>query len=281
MARNRNNEAEKYRKRFMQIMNETFGYSTMMQEEGEDDDMNDPQGQGGDPGMGDGMPPQGGDPGMGGGMPPQGGDPGMGGGMPPQGGDPGMGGDPMGGDQGIGGDPGMGGDPMGGDPGMGDPMGMDDPMGGDEDVIDVDDLTNAQEKGNDKVNAVGRDVVKVNHRITQLIQAIDQMQSMIDNNNRNIADLNREFQKRNPTQTEKLNLRSLDSYPFNVRPDEYWDNKARTSNYYAYGDNNEPTTAEYQITNSDVDDFDEREMADSFYVDEDDIQNINKIFGKI
>jgi hypothetical protein len=104
---------------------------------------------------------------------------------------------------------------------------------------------------------------------------------MIDNNNRNIEALNQEFQKRNPTQTEKLNLRSLDSYPFNVRPDEYWDNKARTSNYYAYSDNDEPTTAEYQITNSDVDDFDEREMADSFYVDEDDIQNINKIFGRI
>ena len=88
-----------------------------------------------------------------------------------------------------------------------------------------------------------------------------------------------EFEKRNPTQTEKLNLRSLDSYPFNVRPTDYWADKGENSNYQAYADNSEPTTDEYQVTNSDVDDFSEREIADSFDIEDELNQDIRKIFG--
>jgi septal ring factor EnvC (AmiA/AmiB activator) len=166
------------------------------------------------------------------------------------------------------------------DDSMGGDMPMDDAMGGDEEeVIDVEDITNAEEKVNDKVNAVGRDVVKVNHRIDQLLTAIEKMETMIDSNNNSIEALNQEFQKRNPTQTEKLNLRSLDSYPFNVNPVDYWKQKGMTSNYDAYFDNQEPTSKEYVITNNDVDDMTERDMAQSFYVDDDLKQDINKIFG--
>jgi hypothetical protein len=214
----------------------------------------------------------------------------MGGGMPV--GDPNaMGGDPMGEDpNAMGGDP-MEGDPMGGgmpdaDPNAmgGDPMGEDpNAMGGepgDEDeVIDVDDLTKAQEKVNDKVNSVGRDLGKVDSRIEKLIGAIEGLEAMFDKNNQEISDLKKEFEKRNPTQTEKLNLRSLDSYPFKVRPTDYWRDKAENSNYSAYADNSEPTTQEYVITNNDIDDFTEREIADSFSLDDDLEQNIKKIFG--
>ena len=201
----------------------------------------------------------------------------------PQGGDP----NAMA-DQGM--DPnGMGGDPneMGEDPNMMDPnaMDMDDPgmMGGDDEVIDVDDITNAQEKTNNKVNKVGRNLGKVDDKIMQLLQAIDKMEVMINNNNAEIENFKKEFEKRNPTPTEKLNLRSLDSYPFNVNPKEFWNEKAssapRTSSYYqAYYDNNKPTTDEYEITNSDVDDFDERKIADSFHIDDDLRQTIEKIF---
>ena len=260
--------------KFMRAIGESF-----MPIEEADDDQDNQQ----DPNAG-GAP--GGDPNaMGGGMPV--GDP-MGGGMPDA--DPNaMGGDPMGEDpNAMGGDP-MEGDPMGG--GMpdadsnaigGDPMG-EDPMGGepgDEDeVIDVDDLTKAQEKVNDKVNSVGRDLGKVDSRIEKLIGAIEGLEAMFDKNNQEISDLKKEFEKRNPTQTEKLNLRSLDSYPFKVRPTDYWRDKAENSNYSAYADNSEPTTQEYVITNNDIDDFTEREIADSFSLDDDLEQNIKKIFG--
>ena len=225
---------------------------------------------------------------------PMGGDP-MGGdaegGMPQDGGAP-MGGDPMGGDA-EGGMPQDGGAPMGEDPmggaapmdggmpPMEDPMGGGAPMGEDETVIDVDDITNAQEKMNDKVNVVGQDLGKVDSKIEALIQTLTKMETMINNNNDEIAKFKAEFEKRNPTQTEKLNLRSLDSYPFNVNPKDYWAQKGAdpNSNYSGFSNNGEPTTQEYVITNNDVDDFSEREIADSFDIADELRQDINKIFG--
>ena len=202
-----------------------------------------------------------------------------------------MGGDPnagMAGDDGSGEgvDPNASMDPnaMGEDPNAmeGDPTAMDGEMPApedDEDVIDVDDLTNAQEKLNDKENAVGRHVEKVDDKLKQLGQVLDKIEQMIDNNNSEIEALKGEFKKRNPTQTEKLNLRSLDSYPYNVKPTDYWRQKGIDSNYEAYADNQEPTTQEYKITNDDVDNINDNEIANSFFIDDDLKQDINKIFG--
>ena len=151
----------------------------------------------------------------------------------------------------------------------------------DEEVIDVDDITNAQEKMNNKVNHVGRELGNVDDKIETLLTSLEKMQQMIDNNNQEIAQFKKEFEKRNPTQTEKLNLRSLDSYPFNVNPKDYWDEKGidPNSNYSGYSDNDEPTDKDYIITNSDVDDFDERAISQSFNIDDELNQDIKKIFG--
>ena len=199
-------------------------------------------------------------------------------------------------------DPSMGADPsaMGVDPSMGndmtqDPsaMGVDpsamgvDPsaMGGDEsegqdngDTIDIDGLTRAQDKLNVKQNHVGMDLSKVDTKIKTLIDTIQNLQDKLDANNSEIESLKSEFEKRNPTQTEKLNLRSLDSYPFNVKPNEYWEKKARQGGYDTYSDNDEPTSKEYVITNNDVDNP-TRDVADTFFkIDDDDIQTMDKLF---
>jgi hypothetical protein len=206
-----------------------------------------------------------------------------------------MGGAPMGQDQmmppggDMGGDMNNGGQPqdapqgdMGGDMGGGQlpPVGdvPEEAPEEEEDVIDVDQMTDAQQKTFDKVNAVGRDLGKTDARIEKLLGAIETMQGMIDQSNSQIEDLKKEIEKRNPTQTEKLNLRSLDSYPFNVKPSDYWSEKEKTSNYSAYADNDEPTQDEYVIRNNDVDDLSEREIQQSF-VPTDLIQDINRIFG--
>ena len=267
--------------RYMRALGESFAPI-----EEADDDPNqpqDPMGAGGAPGqdpMGGGMPgPNGGMPGpdaMGGADPMGGGMPGPDGGMPDPNADPNAAAGGMPGQ-----DPAMGGDMPGADPmagGMPDGLDEEEPEE-EDDVIDVDDLTDAQEKVNDKVNSVGRDLGKVDSRIEKLIGAIETLQTMFDNNNQEIADLKTEFEKRNTTQTEKLNLRSLDSYPFKVKPTDFWKDKAGNSNYSAYADNEEPTTQEYVITNDDVDDFTEREIADTFAVTDELDQNIKKIFG--
>ena len=208
--------------------------------------------------------------------------------------DPSMGADPsMGNDMAQ--DPSMGADPssMGGDPSMGNDMAQDpsamgvDPsaMGGDEsegqddgDTIDIDGLTRAQDKLNVKQNHVGMDLSKVDTKIKTLIDTIQNLQDKLDANNSEIESLKSEFEKRNPTQTEKLNLRSLDSYPFNVKPNEYWEKKARQGGYDTYSDNDEPTSKEYVITNNDVDNP-TRDVADTFFkIDDDDIQTMDKLF---
>ena len=209
--------------------------------------------------------------------------------------DPSMGADPSMGNDMAQDTSAMGGDPsaMGGDPSMGNDMAQDpsamgvDPsaMGGDEsegqddgDTIDIDGLTRAQDKLNVKQNHVGMDLSKVDTKIKTLIDTIQNLQDKLDANNSEIESLKSEFEKRNPTQTEKLNLRSLDSYPFNVKPNEYWEKKARQGGYDTYSDNDEPTSKEYVITNNDVDNP-TRDVADTFFkIDDDDIQTMDKLF---
>lgn len=175
---------------------------------------------------------------------------------------------------------------MGGDPNMmGDVPPMDVPMDDEpqetDDVIDVEDLTQAQEKTNDKVNHVGKDVANVDSRIEKMLQSIEKMQHMIDKNNNDIQDLNNELKKRVATPTEKLNMRSLDSYPFNVKPTEYWDTKKGDPNYSIAMNNDTAPQEEYQIKQSDIDNLNDKEIEDSFnnIIDDQFRQDINKIFG--
>ena len=274
-------------KHFMRL-SEAYIPTVLPEEEIEEagEDMQDPNAMGGDPNAMGGMPADGGMPqdpnAMGGADPMGGGDPNAMGGQDPMAGgaDPNaMGGDPMAG----------GADPNAQDP-MADPMGgdmgadpMEDPMGeepeDDGDTIDIDGLTKAEDKLNVKQNHIGRDLSKVDNRISTLIDTINNLLTKVDSNNSEIESLKAEFEKRNPTQTEKLNLRSLDSYPFNVKPNEYWADKAKQGGYEAYADNDEPTTKEYVITNDDVDNPSD-DIANTFFkIDDDDIQTLEKMFN--
>ena len=264
-------------KHFMRL-SEAYIPTVLPEEEIEEagEDMQDPNAMGGDPNAMGGMPADGGMPqdpnAMGGGDPnAMGGQDPMAGGADPNA----MGEDPMAG----------GADPNAQDP-MADPMGGDmgaDPMGDepadDGETIDIDGLTQAEDKLNVKQNRIGRDLSKVDNRITTLIDTINNLLTKVDSNNSEIESLKAEFEKRNPTQTEKLNLRSLDSYPFNVKPNEYWAEKAKEGGYEAYSDNDEPTTKEYVITNDDVDNPSD-DIANTFFkIDDDDIQTLEKMFN--
>lgn len=273
-------------KQFMRLCEWSYSPSAL-EEEG--DEQQDPNAAGGNP-MGGADPSMGGDPSMGA-------DPNAMGNNA----DPSMGADPntMGADPNMaGGDPSMGADPNAQDPNaMGDDMGMQDPMmGGDpmmddptamddteqDDVIDVEDLTQAQEKVNDKVNHIGKDLGSVDTRIDKLMVALDKMETMINNNNAKIEDLNKQVQDRVPLPVEKLNLRALDSYPFNVKPTAYWEKKINNGNpnYAITADNSKPPQEEYTIKQSDIDNLNTKDIEDSFdsFIDDDMRQSINRIF---
>lgn len=255
-------------KRIQKINEYTFYDSTMVEDDQDPNAMGGEQNMmGGDPNGG--MPPMGDDPNA------MGGDPN--GGMPPMGGDP----NAMGGDPNM-----MGGDPNGGMPPMDDPnaMGadpnggmppMDDPnmMGGEEDiedidieeeqpgdeVVDVDELTQSQEATEFKVD-------NVDDKLNKVLKIISKFNDAIEANDQKIEDLKKEFQKRNPTAEETLNLRSLASYPFSERPDEYWKKQQQEHPNYNVISDNDVSTADEQkefIRKGDIDNFNERDIMKS------------------
>ena len=254
-------------KRIQKINEYTFYDSTMV----EDDQ--DPNAMGADPNGG--MPPMGGDPNAMGADPNMmGGDPN--GGMAPMDDPNAMGAEPNGGmppmddPNAMGGDPNaMGADPNGGMPPMDDPnmMGgediedidMETEQPGDE-VVDVDELTQSQEATEFKVD-------NVDDKLNKVLKIISKFNDAIEANDQKIEDLKKEFQKRNPTAEETLNLRSLASYPFSERPDEYWKKQQQDHPNYNVISDNDVSTAdeqkEFEIRKGDIDNFNEREVMKS------------------
>lgn len=144
-----------------------------------------------------------------------------------------------------------------------------------DEVIDVDDLTNSQEDTEMKVG-------EVDDKITQLIDLVNSFSEKINQNDAKIEDLKKEFQLRNPTEVEKLNLRSQDSMPFTVSPKDYWENKSSNSNYKAEFDNSiapNKEDMEYVIKNGDITNLNNMKSISDSIDDEDIDLDINKIFG--
>ena len=252
-------------KRIQKINEYTFYDSTMVEDDQDPNAMNgdpnggmppmdDPNAMGPDPNM------MGGDPN--GGMPPMGGDPNAMGGEPNM-----MGGDPNGEMSPMDDPNAMDGDPnaMGPDPNaMGDEEGIEDidmetEQPGDE-VIDVDELTQSQETTEFKVD-------NVDDKLNKVLKIISKFNDAIEANDQKIEDLKKEFQKRNPTAEETLNLRSLASYPFSERPDEYWKKQQQEHPNYNVISDNDVSTAdeqkEFEIRKGDIDNFNERDIMKS------------------
>lgn len=152
----------------------------------------------------------------------------------------------------------------------------------DEDTIDIDDLTDAQEKINHKTNKIGINLWKVDNRIEHLMQSLEKMEDMIDSNNAEIMSLRKEFEKRNPTQIERIDMRRrFDSPGFNESPEESLAKRLQARDNYTVTDGGDKTNdKQYTLTQNDIDSVGDSQVADSFYkIDDDDIQDINKIFG--
>lgn len=146
--------------------------------------------------------------------------------------------------------------------------------GDDEEVIDVDDLTSSQEETEHKVE-------DANMKIQQVMDKIDSFLGALKANDEKIEGLTHEFQKRVPTETEKLNLRSQASYPYSIKPKDYWDDKATSSNYDVMYDNDvapDKEEKEYVIKKSDINSGNAKSIADTFDIKDEDM-DINKIFG--
>lgn len=132
----------------------------------------------------------------------------------------------------------------------------------DDNVLDIEDLTQAQEKLNQKQNSLGHDLGQVDDRISTLLTAIEKIQGSLEKNSNDISSLKSELEKRVPTDTEKLNMQSLNMYPYNVSPNKYWEEKVKEGRYEA--NPNEEKEEEYKITQDDVDNYSSSEIEKSF-----------------
>lgn len=129
-----------------------------------------------------------------------------------------------------------------------------------DDVIDVEQLTQAQEKLNKKQNSLGHDLGEVDDRIVALLTAVEKIQGSLEKNNNDITSLKHELERRVPTDTEKLNMQSLKMYPYNVSPNEYWKDKEKDGRYEA----EDKEDKEYKIRRDDVNDYTDRDIENSF-----------------
>ena len=111
--------------------------------------------------------------------------------------------------------------PMPDENGMMEPE-MDGEMESDE-VIDVDDLTQSQETTEYKLDGV-------DDKLNQLINIVGKFAQAIDDNEEKMEELKRELEERNPSQQERLNIRSMSGSPYTVSPQDYWSSQnARNS----------------------------------------------------
>ena len=136
---------------------------------------------------------------------------------------------------------------------------MDGEMESDE-VIDVDDLTQSQETTEYKLDGV-------DDKLNQLINIVGKFAQAIDDNEEKMEELKRELEERNPSQQERLNIRSMSGSPYTVSPQDYWSSQnARNPQYNVIADNDVAPNEEdelYTITDDDIKNFNKSEIEKS------------------
>jgi hypothetical protein len=89
---------------------------------------------------------------------------------------------------------------------------------GDEVELDVTELVNGSKEAKESADAA-------NEKISQLMTMIDSMTNQLtamDAISSKIDSLEKELEKRAPTPEEKIEMRSLDSYPYNLKLTDFW-----------------------------------------------------------
>jgi len=90
----------------------------------------------------------------------------------------------------------------------------------DEDEVDIDvtELVDSTEDAKHSADKASHKASRLMQQFSKLAQKVDAMASI----SHKIDSLEKEIVKRNPTPVEKLEMRSLDSYPFNIKLNDYW-----------------------------------------------------------
>ena len=144
---------------------------------------------------------------------------------------------------------------------------------GDEIELDVTELVQGTEDAKNSADMASQ-------QVAQLIAKFDSLKSSLDNMSvisSKIDSLEKEIELRTPTEVEKLEMRSFNSYPYNLKLTDYWADKKGA--YDVMGVNNDDNTntepKELVLTNNDIDsDYNPNEIKKSFDYDEEEVDEI-------
>tara|TARA_B100001287_G_scaffold276692_1_gene288755 strand:+ start:596 stop:1327 length:732 start_codon:yes stop_codon:yes gene_type:complete len=145
-------------------------------------------------------------------------------------------------------------DPFGGEEGMEVEDEFATEEGGEETVeVDVTDIVDKAEQTRTEIEGMTAKMDELLGKLGDLEGKVGDMDQVIDK----IDGLEKEIADRNPTPVERLEMRSMDSFPYSVSLTDYWTDK---EGYDVGGEEKE----EFVITQKDVDDYSATEIKDSF-----------------
>ena len=141
------------------------------------------------------------------------------------------------------------------------PAPMEEPVSDDVEV-DVTELV----KGSEEAKMAADKASQNSELLMQKLSDLEARIASMDAVSGKIAELEQEIIKRNPTPVEKLEMRSLSSYPYSQKLTDYWADKEGA--YDVMGNNKEQE--EYTLTQDDVDNsYSEGDVKSSFMVKDD------------
>lgn len=119
--------------------------------------------------------------------------------------------------------------------------------------VDVTDIVDNTEATKTSVEGVSSKMDELLSKLTELESQVSNMDQVITK----IDTLEKEIEKRNPTPVERLEMRSMQSFPYSVKLTDFWADK---EGYDATGENEQ----EYVLRQSDVENYDKNEIRSSF-----------------
>ena len=129
----------------------------------------------------------------------------------------------------------------------------------DEETVEVEvtDIVDKAEETRTEIEGLTSKMEELMGSFSELSDQVSGMDQVIDK----IDGLEKEIEKRNPTPVEKLEMRSMDSFPYSVKLTDFWDDKE------GYEVGGEDEKEDYVITKKEVDDYSSSDIRHSFDYD--------------
>lgn len=118
---------------------------------------------------------------------------------------------------------------------------------------------------------------EANEKISMLMKKFAELEErmpVMDQLGQKLEDLQKDIAKRNPTEVEKLEMRSMSSFPYNIKLSDYWNDKMDSNTNYDVGTEAQPkeNEEEYVLRKQDIDsDYSENSIKNTFDYTEEDV----------